>query len=224
MREQPGTIGFQLGSSFADFLDPIGVEQRGRGGTIGQRESVSRRPTVVGQIGLQPVVGDEQGLAALLGTISIAHSFRAQRMVDRRLHVALHVKVEEPVEEPHAPAELAVGYPYILTAVAGLQMFDDAARLAHWLPIVDQHRELAEGPQPLELRVIVLVFRNLSKFELSPVRVERDENLPGVGREWMAIERKHHQTPRRMSSRRAISASLGSAPAKLPTLMGPAGS
>src|SRR5256885_9284259 len=41
---QPPAVGTQLGEFGADVMRPVGIEQRGRSGTVGQREFLARRP------------------------------------------------------------------------------------------------------------------------------------------------------------------------------------
>src|SRR5207237_571492 len=61
--EQTGAVGGEFRAPWTDVLDPVGVEERRRGGAVGKREQLARRPAALGKIRLEPVVGDVQVLA-----------------------------------------------------------------------------------------------------------------------------------------------------------------
>src|SRR5437899_3207974 len=68
---------FQLRPAVAELLDPVRIEQSGRGRTIGQREGLAGGPAAVRQIGLEPVIGDVKVLPALFRAERIALAFGA---------------------------------------------------------------------------------------------------------------------------------------------------
>src|SRR5205085_4158078 len=174
-------------------------------------------PAVGRQVRLEPVIGEVKVLAVQLGAISVSLAFRSQRVVDRRLHVALDVKVEEAVEEAYPPTRRALRDPDVGPAMVRLQMLDDAGRFRNDLAIVDQHWESAEGPQPLELGVGLLIFRDLPIDEFGSVGPDGDQHLPAVAAERVDEEfetcaerrRSAHQLPSLIFSWRACPASLG---------------
>src|SRR5947209_1544464 len=114
--------------------------------------------------------------------------------------------------------------PDIETGMVRLQMLDYAGRLRDHLTVVDQHREFGERPQPLELGVIGLVFRDLTVFERSPIRPDRDQCFPTIAAEWVDVEFQAHQSPALIFSRSSSSASLGSLVANVPVSTSPFGS
>src|SRR6478735_459935 len=65
---------------------------------------------------------------------------------------------------------------------------------------------------------------NLAELERGAVRVKRDQRLPGIGRERMAVECQHHQLPSAILDRRARSRSLGSVVSNVPVTRFPSGS
>src|SRR4051794_4699213 len=145
-------------------------------------------------------------------------------MIDRGLHVALDVEVEHAIEESHPATELAVRNPGIGSGIIRLQMLNDRRCFDHRLTIVEEQRKLACGPDPLELGIVLLVLRNLAKFKLRPVSVERDQHLPGVGREGVTEEDDTHASSFVQFLRRSSSASLGSFDSKVPVCTSPSGS
>ena len=92
------------------------------------------------------------------------------------------------------------------------EIFNDGGRLDHRLIAIDQHRKLARRmcrADEVHIGHPVIGPRiDVTEFEFGPVRVERDQRLPGVGREAMAIEGQHYQVPASIAARRAISRSL----------------
>lgn len=75
-----------------------------------------------------------------------------------------------------------------------------------------------------EVHVLRVIGPHLLELEPIFVGIERDQRLPGVGGEEMAVEREGHQLPASIFARRACSAALGCSIAKEPVAIGPAGS
>ena len=192
MREEPRAIGDELWPGLADGLDPIGIEQRRRGSTFDERK-LARKPAVLGQPSLEPIIGGVQVRAGDLDSILIAAPLRPDRVSRDLLHVVHDVEVEETVEEADAPPGTAFRDPLVRAAVMRLQMLNDAAGFDDRIAAVEQQRELAERPMSLEVGEerfgVVDIERAI--IERRPVGVERDQRFLRVGREGMAEECKH---------------------------------
>src|SRR6185312_8490858 len=111
MSQQPRAIGFELGTRLAKLLDPVGIKERRSRSAVGEREAVAGGPAVVGQVCLQPIIGDAKLVEPLFRPVSISLAFWTQSVVDRRLHVSLNVEVEEAVEQSHLSSELSIRNP-----------------------------------------------------------------------------------------------------------------
>ena len=75
-------VGFQAWPRIADFLDPIGVEERRCGRTVCKREGVAQGPRPPAQFLIEPIVGDVQPFAGALHSIRIARALRPQRITN----------------------------------------------------------------------------------------------------------------------------------------------
>lgn len=80
MIEQTGAIGTQTAIASRDIVGPVGVEERGCGGAIGQREVCAGNPVASFQPLIEPGVDLIEQLAGLRYTIAVAIRDRAQRI------------------------------------------------------------------------------------------------------------------------------------------------
>src|SRR5215469_8009193 len=78
--EQAGTVGFQRGTVLADWVRPIGIEQRGRGRCVRQCEGIAGGPLAPCQGMIKPGVNRIERGASLRDAIRIARAFGPKRI------------------------------------------------------------------------------------------------------------------------------------------------
>ena len=100
--------------------------------------------------------------------------------------------VEDAVEHPHLARNLG-----IIGDHRGGDMLDDDARFHDRHAVIDQQRKLADWPELQKRSLVFWIFvtRDVAKLERRVGVVERDQRLPGVGREGMTVEDEHYQLP-----------------------------
>ena len=190
--------------AFGKRVDPVDVEERRRGGAVGEAEMLPR-PVAAGGLfacdmrippterdgerGMLP--GDADGVALGLG---------AQPVGDDRLQWRHQIIVGQPVE----PADVErldriFGNQRHRTAMAELEMLDDDRRLGNDLGLVEQHRHLGERPEPGQrFAMRRIVEPGISKGPL--ILPKRDQRLPAIRGERMGVEREHQPAPNRPRS------------------------
>ena len=96
--QQMGAPGFQAGIAIRDWIDPVGIEQAGRGGAFDQGDCLALR--IAFQPGVDPAIGPiEPGFD--IGAGCIAKRAKSDRLGHALLHDSHDVVVEHPVNHPH---------------------------------------------------------------------------------------------------------------------------
>ncbi len=99
-------------------------------------------------------------------------------------------------EEADAPSGIAVRIQRWIPAMLRLKVLDDRRRFHEWPPIVQQQRELTEGPVPLQLlHILRMVLIEDAILERRVVRPKRDQYLLRKAAERVAEELEAHQFP-----------------------------
>ena len=129
---------------------------------------------------------------------------------DHALHIAHHIIVEHAVEHPRHHRLRRVRRDQRRRAgVVDREVLDDAGRLDHHRLAVDQHRDVPAGVRLAgELLAQRAIGFHLRELKLRAVGVERDQRLPGVGRERVAVELERHHVPASIRRWRSTSRSL----------------
>ena len=158
--------------------------------TVGKGEVIARRPCPPRQPRVEPAIGlVERGFCC---RTCLSHIRRITPALPRGEHNLLRhihcVIIENPVEHPH----LARGIASIRNQ-AGRDMFDDNARFHDRYAVVDEQREFADRPVREERRLVfgMRVASDIAEFEPRIGFIQRDQRLPCVGRERMAVEDHH---------------------------------
>ena len=95
-------------------------------------------------------------------------------------------------------------------AMLGLKMLDDRRRFHEWAAIVEQERELAERPVPLQfLEILLMIGFQDPIFERRFVGPESDQHLLRIAAEGVSEELEAHQVPSAIAACRSSSRSLG---------------
>ena len=133
----------------ADRMRPVGVEQRRRGGAVGEAEGVARRPLATGQRARRASDRRCRAARARSATPCGSRSLCGRMAVeDDLLHRRHDVVVEEAVHHPHVErgARIRRDQPHRAGMVRS-EMLDDDARLDDRAAGVDEHRHALERPQ-----------------------------------------------------------------------------
>ncbi len=187
MAEQTGAIGTQAAITSGDLVGPVGVEERGSGGAIGQREASVGNPVASFQPLIEPGVDLIEQLAGLHYAIAVAIRDRAQRIQHHFLHRRHHIVVEDAIQHMHLQTRIARRDQADGARVVCLQMGDYGAALEDAATVIQQHREALEWPEGGKFGVGRRLFQ-IPVLERGGILVEGDQHLLAVGRERMGIE------------------------------------
>src|SRR5690606_38848553 len=192
--EQSRTIRAQPRIYFRDSMRPVGVEERRRGRAIGQREVRTRGPGSVGELLLEPGIRELELLLRICAYFPLSR-VTLQCSTYRVLHPVHDVQIEEANEKTNIERTPRIfrQEPH-RTGMPELSVFDEDGSLDDAAPIVDQQRELTDGPSPLPFgHVMRRVRPEQAELVRSLVLIERDEHLLRIGGEGVTVERKRHR-------------------------------
>ncbi len=163
-----------------DLVGPVGVEERGRGGAIGQREVCAGNPVAPFQPLIEPGVDLIEQLAGLHYAIAVTLSGRAQHIQHHFLHRRHHIVVEDAIQHMHFQARIARRDQADGARVVRLQMGDYGAALEDAATVIQQHWEALERPESGKLGVGRQLFE-IPVVKRGGILVEGDQHLLAIG-------------------------------------------
>ncbi|MNZ61411.1 hypothetical protein D3C78_795070 [compost metagenome] len=161
-------------------MGPVGIEERGGGGAIGQGERLPCRPGASGEALVQPGVDLVQQLPGLGDAVAIVIPRRAHPVQHHLLHRRHHIVVEQAIEHVNLDPRLPLRHQTMGAGMRPLEIFDDGAAFYQGAPLIHQHRKTLEGPEVGEF----LLHRRRLQVEVikrDVILVEGDQHLLAVG-------------------------------------------
>ena len=183
-----------------DGYHPIGIKQCGRSGAFDQadgcRHRIARQPRIDPAIGARHSLLDAPLHFGRDGSVP-------DRIVDTVLHRVHHVIVEHPVDHARPDRLVCVGREKRRgTGMVKRKILDDRSRFEHLARSIHQQRKFAHRAGLLDpvMGSCLIGVLAIETVERERRAIERDQRLPCVGREGMAVEREHQASPRAAAS------------------------